>query len=103
GSHGKQAPIHHFATRVMLREDATDDDGDDLGCDIWVTLFDETMKHLVSYKPVILAVMAPEQRRLRLTDLIGTELSVTLRKSTWSDQASYSVRDLAIIVESGSE
>ncbi|MEG7522667.1 MAG: hypothetical protein M3H12_06150 [Chromatiales bacterium] len=100
GAHGNQTPVHHFAMRVLLREDATAEEEDaDSVCEVWVTLFDDMMKYLVSYKPAVLAVMSPEQRRDRLQDLLGTEVNVTLRKSTWGTNASYTVRDLDIIVE----
>lgn len=64
--------------------------------ELWLSLFDNVMSGLVSYKADYLASMTPEKLRDTILQLVGTVIeAITVRKTSWGPQSTYTARSVS--------
>ena len=72
----------------MVRDGENDED------ELWLTLFDTQMAKLVEYRADYLEELSEEELRDTVLELAGTKVELSVRKTTWQGEGSYTVRTL---------
>ena len=90
-------PIHayvndntYFLVRVCFVESATD-------CSIWLTLFDQCMAGLLDVDAKDFSLMHKRMQTYQLNTLVGTRLSLTIKKGKRNGYTNYNVTHLEVL------
>jgi len=94
GRHACVNGITYFVVRVCFVESAT-------GCSIWLTLSDQCMAGLLNVEAKDFSVMYESLQRHKLNTLVGTRVSLTIKKSKRNGYTNYNVTHLEVLHYTG--